>query len=162
MKLRTFAIVLALVLIALFAWLNWTAFTAPTALSLGVAQVQAPLGLVMLVITAAVCALFLIWVAIEQARSIVQARRHAREVQALREQVEQAEASRLNELREFVAQGLRSLETRQDAGARGIQDRIAQLENEQRRLIDEATRTLSAYIGEVEDKLDRRLGTTPD
>lgn len=161
MKWRTFTIVLALALIAIFAWLNWTLFTAPAALSLGLTEVQAPLGLVMLAATGVVCALFLVFIAIEQGRAIVQVRRHAREVQALRAQVDQAEASRLKELRDFVAEQWRDLQTRQAASAHDAEERIGQLEQRLRERIDESTRTLSAYIGEVEDKLDRRLGAPP-
>ena len=43
MPLRTVVLLVVLALIALFAALNWTAFVAPTTLSFGVAQVQAPL-----------------------------------------------------------------------------------------------------------------------
>ena len=48
MPLRTVFLIVVLALIALFAVLNWGAFLAPTTLSFGVAQVQAPLGLIML------------------------------------------------------------------------------------------------------------------
>lgn len=154
-------IAVALALIAVFAWLNWAALTAPAALSLGVAQIQAPPGLVLLVAAAVVCALLLVAVAIEQGRSVVQVRRHARDVQALRAQVDQAEASRLKELRDFVAERLRNLEAQHDTLAHDAQERVAQLERRLQERIDESTRTLSAYIGEVEDKLDRRLGPPP-
>src|SRR5574337_944735 len=154
-------IAVALALIAVFAWLNWAALTAPAALSLGVAQIQAPPGLVLLVAAAVVCALLLVAVAIEQGRSVVQVRRNARDVQALRAQVDQAEASRLKELRDFVAEGLRNLEAQHDTLAHDAQERVAQLERRLQERIDESTRTLSAYIGEVEDKLDRRLGPPP-
>ncbi len=161
MKLRTFTIALALALIAVFAWLNWSVFTALSPVSLGVVQIQAPLGLIMLVATAVLCALFLVYIAVEQGRSIVQGRRHLREVQALREQVDQAEASRLNALREAVAQGQRQFEAQLATTTRDTQERLAQLERRLLERIDESTRTLSAYIGEVEDKLDRRLGKEP-
>jgi biopolymer transport protein ExbB/TolQ len=161
MRFVALTIALALALISVFAWLNWSVLTAASPLSLGVVEFQAPLGLIMLVVMAVVVALFLAYIAIVQGRSIVHGRRHLREVQALREQVDQAEASRLKELRETVAQGLRAIETEQGAAARDTQERIAALEQRLQERIDEATRTLSAYIGEVEDKLDRRLGKEP-
>jgi hypothetical protein len=157
MTLRTFSIIVALVLIAGFALLNWSAFMAPTTLSLGLGQVQAPLGLVMLVATGVVSALFLIVVAVVQARAIVEGRRHVRELQALRELADKAEVSRITELREFVGQGLRHLESQLATDGLQAQERIAQLERRIQDRLDESTRTLSAYIGEVEDKLDRRL-----
>ena len=48
MKIRTLLLLLILATVAVFTLLNWTAFMAPTALTLGVMDVQAPLGLVML------------------------------------------------------------------------------------------------------------------
>ena len=48
MPLRTVLLLIVLAAVALFAVLNWSAFLAPTTLSLGVAVVQAPLGLIML------------------------------------------------------------------------------------------------------------------
>ena len=48
MNLRNLLVAAALALLAVFTLLNWTAFTAPTTLSLAFADVQAPLGVVML------------------------------------------------------------------------------------------------------------------
>ncbi|MBP8981284.1 MAG: hypothetical protein KBG09_08595 [Syntrophobacterales bacterium] len=48
MKIRTLFLMLILIAITAFVMLNWNAFMTPTILSLGVAVVQAPLGLVML------------------------------------------------------------------------------------------------------------------
>ena len=53
-------LVLAFVLLAAFATLNWAAMAAPSTLSLGFVEVTAPLGMIMLVFTAAItaCSLF--------------------------------------------------------------------------------------------------------
>ena len=59
MPLRTVVILVVLAAVALFAALNWSAFLAPATLSFGFAQVQAPLGLIMLGLLAIVIALFL-------------------------------------------------------------------------------------------------------
>lgn len=67
MNLRALAVGLVLALSALFAVLNWAAFTAPTALTLGFADVNAPLGLIMLVLTALVSGLFLVYIVFQQA-----------------------------------------------------------------------------------------------
>jgi uncharacterized integral membrane protein len=62
MNIRSVLIALALMLLAVFALLNWAAFTAPTTLSVGFADVQAPLGLIMLIVTGVVSALFLLYI----------------------------------------------------------------------------------------------------
>jgi hypothetical protein len=62
--------------VAVFALANWTAFTAPTLLSLGFLEFQAPLGLVMLVLTGALSAgLLLVYIVVQQAGVILEGRR---------------------------------------------------------------------------------------
>lgn len=161
MSLRSVAVVLVLVAIAVFAVLNWAAITTPTALSLGFAQVQAPLGIVMLGISAVLCALFVVFLLFQQAGALLEARRYAKEMKAQRELAASAEASRLTELRAFVEAEVRRLESQGAAGAREAAARIDRLEAAFNAKLDESTRTLSAYIGEVEDKLDRVLPKPP-
>ena len=126
MPLRTVVLLVVLALIALFAALNWTAFVAPTTLSFGVAQVQAPLGLIMLGLLAILTALFLLYLAYLQTTVILEWRRHARELQSQRELADQAEASRFTELRTHVDR------------------RLGEMEN-----------SLAAQLGEMRDRLQR-------
>ncbi len=158
---RGVAIVLALAVVGAFAALNWAAITAPAELSLGFAQVQAPLGVVMLGIIAVLCALFVVHSLFQQAGALLEARRHAKEMKAQRELAESAEASRLAELRSFVEAEIRRLESQGAAGAHETAARIDQLGSSLGDKLDESTRTLSAYLGEVEDKLDRTLARPP-
>lgn len=158
MNIRGLMLAAALLLLAAFALLNWAAFTAPTTLSLGFTQVQAPLGLMMLVITGLVSTLFLVYILLQQAGVILEARRYARELKAHRELADKAEASRFTEIRAFLEGELRRHEAQGVAGTRELGARI---EASERQLLDrfaESSRTLSAYIGEVDDKLDRVLG----
>ncbi|OGA98344.1 MAG: hypothetical protein A3E25_02215 [Burkholderiales bacterium RIFCSPHIGHO2_12_FULL_69_20] len=60
-------LILAYVLMAAFAILNWTAMAAPSTLSLGFTDVSAPLGMVMLVFTAAISGLFVVYIVLLQA-----------------------------------------------------------------------------------------------
>ncbi|MGD9832306.1 MAG: LapA family protein [Piscinibacter sp.] len=146
MSLRSVLIALVLALLATFTLLNWTAFMAPTSLSLGFAQIQAPLGLIMLGVTAALCVLFLGYIVFQQAGVIREARRMSKELQSQRALADSAEASRFTELRAFVAAEMSSLATRLEG-----------VEAETRTRIGESERSLAACIGEVEDKLDRLL-----
>ena len=110
MPLRTVFLIVVLALIALFAVLNWGAFLAPTTLSFGVAQVQAPLGLIMLGLLAVLTALFLIYVVYLQTTVILEWRRREKELQASRELADQAEASRFTELRAHLDTRLSEIE----------------------------------------------------
>ena len=110
MPLRTVLLLVVLIAVALFAALNWGAFLAPTTVSLGVTQVQAPLGLILLGLLAVLGALFLGYVAYLQTTVILEWRRHAKELQAQRERADQAEASRFTELRAHVDTRLTEIE----------------------------------------------------
>ena len=159
MKVRTLFLLLTVAAIAVFTALNWSAFMAPATLSLGVANVQAPLGLVMLGLVAFLAALFLVFVIYLQTSVLLEARRHARELQANRELADQAEASRFTELRGFLEAEL----TRQaglDAESRVVVlARLDQLDRDLRSAVEQSGNTLAAYIGELEDRLERGRAT---
>ena len=148
MNLRTWAIALLFALLAGFSLLNWAAFTTPTTLNLGLMDIQAPVGVVMLVFIALLSGLFLVFVLYQQASIIMEGRRTARELKSQRELADKAEASRFTELRAFLETELGALRTQQAASSER-QERVM-LDK-----LDEASRSLAAHIGEVEDKLDR-------
>jgi uncharacterized integral membrane protein len=110
MPLRTVLLLVLLIAIALFAALNWSAFLAPTTLSLGVTQVQAPLGLILLGLIAVITALFLGYLVFLQTTVLMESRRHAKELQVQRELADQAEASRFTELRAHLDSRLDEME----------------------------------------------------
>jgi hypothetical protein len=169
MNLRAFSLtlVLAFVLLAAFAILNRAAMAAPSTLSLGFADVSAPLGMVMLVFTAAISGLFVVYIVLLQAGVIVESRRLTKEVKTQRKLADTAEASRFTELRSLLEGELRKIESQGAASYREFGARIEQSERGMQDKLGEATRTLSAYLGEIEDKLDRvlvpagALGTAP-
>lgn len=158
---RNLAIAAILALLALFTALNWKAFNAPTTLSVGVTEVQAPLGLVMLGVTAFVSVIFLAYVAVQQAGLIVESRRLAKELKTQRELADQAEASRFVELRAFVQSEGQRFDARHAASMRELGARLDSLEKALPVRLEEALRTLSAHLGEVEDKLDRVIAPAP-
>jgi hypothetical protein len=84
--------------------------------------------------------LHLAFVAYLQACKHLAARRHGRKLQASRDLADQAEASRFTELRGFLNTEL-AMQTRLNADLRSA--------------IEQAGNTLSAYIGELEDRLGK-------
>ena len=162
MNLRAFSLtlVLAFVLLAAFASLNWVAMSVPSTLNLGFVDVSAPLGMVMLIFTAAISGLFIIYIVLLQAGVILEARRLTKEVKTQRELADTAEASRFTELRTLLEGELRKLEAQSAASNRELGSRIEQSERGMQDKLTEATASLSAYLGEIEDKLDRALATT--
>lgn len=161
MNARTLAIAIALFLLAVFALLNWSAFSTPTALTLGFAEVQAPLGLVMLVVTGIVSGLFLVYIVYQQAGAIIESRRYEKELRANRDLADKAEASRFTELRAYLASELGRLQSQRATESQQVGARMEQLEERLQQRMDELARGLSAHLGEVEDKLDRVIASKP-
>lgn len=163
MNLRAFSLtlVLAFASLAAFATLNWEAMAAPATLSVGFANVSAPLGMIMLVFTAAISGLFIVYIVLLQAGVILEARRLTKEVKAQRELADTAEASRFTELRTLLEGELRRIEAQGAASSREFGARIEQSERGMQDKLAEATATLSACLGEIEDKLDRVLVPAP-
>jgi hypothetical protein len=155
MNFSTLAILVVVAALAALALLNWPALSALTTVSLGVAQVQAPLGLMVLALTAVLGLLFIVYIVVQQAGAVSEGRLHAKELAAQRDLADRAEASRFSELRAYLDGELRRIETQAAEQRGGLLTRIDSLQGSLQAKFDEATRSLSAYIGEVDDKLDR-------
>jgi uncharacterized integral membrane protein len=155
MQLRTLLLVLVLALIALFAAVNWSAFTAPTTLSLVFSTVEAPLGLIMLSATAVIAVLFLVVIVYLQTSVLLETRRHAKELDAQRQLADQAEASRFTELRAFLEAELAKLGATHEQAKGELIARLERLEAEMRTAVETSGNTLAAYIGELEDRLEQ-------
>ena len=109
MSIRTVGLVLLLAMLAVFVIVNWTAFTAPTSLSLLVGTIEAPLGLLMLMITALLGVVFLAYLVWLQTSVLLESRRLNRELAAQRQLADQAESSRFTELRTHIDQSINGL-----------------------------------------------------
>jgi hypothetical protein len=147
MKLSTVLFLVVLAAALAFSIANWSVITAPTDVSLIVATIRAPLGLILLGLVLLVTVLFLAFLVYLQTSVLIESRRHARELDAQRQLADQAEASRFTDLRGFVEQELKSVVARIDGS-----------EQEVKAAVERAGNTLSAYIGELEDRLERREG----
>ena len=158
MNLRTLMLLALIAVIAVFALLNWGAFTTPTTLSLVFGSVQAPLGLIMLVLTGLLVALFLVYIVYQQAGVIVEARRASRDMAVQRELAEKAEVSRFTELQAYLTSELRTLEARVAEVQADIARRVEASEQALATRLAESTNGLAAHLGEVEDRIDRAFG----
>jgi uncharacterized integral membrane protein len=114
MRIWTLLLIVVFAFLTVFALLNVNAFLAPTSLSLGFTQVQAPLGLVMLGVVALVSAIFLAFVAYVQGGALLEGRRLSREMEAQRTLADRAEESRFVDLQGRLAQTERALHQRID------------------------------------------------
>jgi uncharacterized integral membrane protein len=158
MYLRTLLILAVLVAVAVFTAINWNAFVTPTTLSVVFAKVEAPLGLVLLGFVGVLTLLFLVYVVYLQSSVLIESRRYARELQAQRELADQAEASRFSQLHSFLDSELRRVTQKSDELQTGVLGKLDELERELRSVVEQSGNTLAAYIGEIEDRLERTAG----
>lgn len=152
---RALALFAVVVVIGLFALLNWTAFTTPTTLSLLFTDVQAPLGLIMLGLVVFLTLLFTLWAISMQASTLMEARRLNRELQAQRELADKAEASRFVELRSYVGEELQRSVASSNRGHEELLSRLTHLEGALRLALEHNANSVAASLGEFEDRLER-------
>ncbi len=157
MRLFTLLLLLILTAVGAFASLNWGAFVTPADLSLGVAVIRMPLGLLMLGLLVCMTVLFLLYVVYLQTSSLLETRRLSRKLEANIELAEKAEASRFTELRhaleaEMVKQANLSAESKST-----LLTRVDQLSKELHSSIEQSGNTLAAHIGEFEDRFMKSI-----
>ena len=156
MRFRTIALIVVIVLMAGFAALNVDEFSRTSVLSLGFTTVQVPLGLVMLVLLAAVLLVFLATTLYIQSTHLLEMRQTTRELTTQRELADKAEASRFTELRHYLEAQTLSAQQREAAQATVLAERLAQTQQVLTSRIEQSGNTLAAYIGELEDRLENR------
>lgn len=109
MKFSTMLILLVTAVVTVFVILNWDAFIEPTTLSFGFREIEGPLGLVLLGITVVVSALLIGYASHLRRFALIQAGLSAKDLQAQRQLADDAEASRLTELRKYLADEFKKL-----------------------------------------------------
>jgi uncharacterized integral membrane protein len=159
MHARTWLLVLIFAAFSGFAFLNWSVINAPTTLSFGFWTAQAPLGLLLLGFTVLILAVFLFALVAQQATVLLETRRMNKELSAQRSLAEQAEASRFTALGKHLDEEPQRLESRAAAREVALVQRLDGIEQSLRNHFDQASNSLSAYIGEVDDRLERMSGS---
>ena len=148
MNFRTISIAIIVALIAILAAFNWNALVTPSAVSIGVTEIQAPLGVLMLALTILLSVFFIAYVLWLQSSVLMEARRHSKEMQAQRDLADKAEASRFTELRSVL----------EALHARDKEDLIARLDVLEAHLVSraqESDNSTAAYVGQLEQQVHR-------
>src|SRR5262245_57475031 len=154
MRAQIILVAVVVLLTLIFTLLNWSALNAPAPINLLVAQVQGPLGVVILGLGAVLIALFVLLLLWLQAGVLLEPRRQSRELTAQRELADKAEASRFTELRQMLEREFVGLKGQ--TGEPGeVLERVNRMEAALRKDIHDTGNSLSAYIGELEDRLER-------
>jgi biopolymer transport protein ExbB/TolQ len=158
MRIRSILLLLAVLLTTAFVALNLDEFNRLSPLSLGFISVQAPLAMIMLVALVIAMAVFLLFSAYAKSAYLLENRRTARELKAQRELADKAETSRFTELQQYLAAENHAAADREAQNKLLLDERLADLQAEIESRIEQSGNTLAAYIGELEDRLERAAG----
>ena len=155
MRIRTILLLVSIALVAGLAALNIDEFTRQSVLSLGFMTVQVPLGLLMLALLVVTLLVFLGATFYMQSVNLIETRNYARELSTQRELADKAEASRFTELRQYLEVQASEAHLREQAAATVGAERLAQIQTALLARIEQSDNTTAAYIGELEDRLQR-------
>jgi hypothetical protein len=158
MRARLIILLVAILLVAGFAALNWSEILQPMPLSFGIFTMSAPLGLILLSITALTLVAFLISTAHLQTVSLLDYRQHTKELQAQRELADKAEASRFTDLRQHMDAQLREIQQGGQPGGTEFEKSVTQNQRELRTQLELMNKTLATRLADIESRLDGRPG----
>ena len=104
MTLRSVVLAILSLLALIFLILNWQGITAPVPVNLIVEEIQAPLGLILLVILGGLWLFGIAWALMQQASTLVEIRKAYKEANANKSLADHAEQSRLEQTKESLRQ----------------------------------------------------------
>jgi DNA-binding transcriptional MocR family regulator len=89
---------------------------------------------------------------------LIENRRTSRELKSQRELADKAETSRFTELQQYLAAESHASAERQDQDRQQLEERLTRVQAELESHIEQSGNTLAAYIGELEDRMERASG----
>ncbi|MDB5882247.1 MAG: hypothetical protein JWP43_2125 [Ramlibacter sp.] len=157
MRARLVLLLVAILLVAGFAALNWAEIMRPTSLSLGVFSTDAPLGAILLGLLAVALLVFLASNAAAGARMKTTENRYHRELQVQRDLAEREETSRFTQLRQHFDNHLREGRQRDAVASTEFEKSMLQSQRDLRNQLEQIQHTFATRLGELESRLDGRL-----
>lgn len=157
MRTRTTLLVVAILLVAGFAALNWPEILRPAPLLFGPVVAEAPLGLILLSLLGLTLVLFLVSSAAIRTQSLMDFRQHQKTLEAQRELADKAEASRFIELRQHLDQHLKDMRERDAIAASEFDKAMVQSRRDLQGQMEAQNRALAARLNELEHRLETRF-----
>ena len=157
MRSRFILMVVAILLIAGFAALNWTEIIRPTPVAFGPIVMDAPLGAILLGLLALSVVIFAVAAASMRTSTLLESRHHFKELEAQRALADKAEASRFTELRTHMDTHMHTLRERDTIVATEMEKARLENQRELRTQLEQINRTLAARMNELEHRLESRF-----
>ena len=162
MRTRLTLLLVAILLMAGFATLNWSEFVHPVQLSWGWSTGEAPLGLILLAVLAVSWVGFLIGSAYLETHYQLASHRNAKALEAQRVLADKAEASRFVELRAYLESRDALASARESAATTRLEHAVRGDQRELLAAVDRLGAKLAMYPGDVARAVElRHDGHTP-
>lgn len=157
MRARFLLLVLAILLVAGFAAQNWSEVTRTSTLNFGILQSDGAMGLILLSLLGLTLLLFLVSAITARTQNLIEARQHAKALQAQRDLADKAEASRFTDLRQLLDTHLRESQQRDQIQHTEFEKALSQHQRDTRTQIEQLSHVLNARLAELESRLEARL-----
>src|SRR5215207_173921 len=162
MRARTTLLVLAILLVAGFAALNWPEFTRNTTLNFGLLRMDAPLGAILLGLLGLLLLFSLISSASLRSRMMLTENRYTRDLQVQRDLADKAEASRFTELRQYLDTHFRNSRERDPLLSAEFEKSMMQSQRDLRAQLDQMMRGIDARLSSLESRFESRMESRPE
>lgn len=153
MHLRSVFLLLLFVLCTVFLIVNWQGVMADVNVNLLWTEIQAPLGLILLLGPGLVILICLVYGFVQQAALSMELRRVNKQLQQARELAQKAEQSRFTELKNEMQKQMLELQNQSASRHASIMAAVNSLQAAVDESAQDTVNSLSASVGEVEDRL---------
>jgi hypothetical protein len=160
MRARLVILVIAILLVAGFAALNWAEVVRTSPLNFGLFVMDAPLGGILLSLLGLGLVIYLISSGLLRSRMMITENRYTRDLQVQRDLADRAEASRFTELRQYLDTHFRENRQRDAVVSTEFEKNMLQGQRELRAQLEQMNRMLAARLGETDVRSDSRLERT--
>lgn len=155
MHLRSVFLLLLFVLCSVFLVVNWEGVMADVNVNLLFEEIQAPLGLILLLGPGLVILICLVYGFVQQAALSMELRRVNKQLQHARDLLQKAEQSRFVELKNDMQRQFLDLQNQSAARHSSLMTAVNGLQAAIEESSDQTVNSLSASVGEVEDRLSQ-------
>lgn len=155
MHLRTVFLLLLFILCSIFLIVNWEGVMANVTVNLLWTEIQAPLGLILLLGPGLLILICLVYGFVQQAGLSMELRRVNKQLQQARDLAQKAELSRFTELKSEMQKQITELQNQSASRHSSLMAAINGVQAAVDESGQETVNSLSASVGEVEDRLSQ-------
>ena len=155
MHLRSVFLLLLFVLCSVFLVVNWEGVMAEVNVNLLWTEIQAPLGLILLMGPGLLILICLIYGFVQQAGLSMELRRVNKQLQQARDLAQKAELSRFTELKSEMQKQITELQNQSASRHSSLMAAVNGVQAAVDESAQETVNSLSASVGEVEDRLSQ-------